>query len=268
MFSHKSEQVTRLAMANAAEEDDEPPVHDRNGPKQKTRRLSPLHLALKSIVDEFEVTRPVDISVMAVVKRYGLKHRRVYDFFNLLDSLGVCIQSIRGKFAWVGLSAVNKKICESYAKVEVSSMDQPMRALFHVGPSPKLGTIAKKVICLYMYLGLDTLHLEHVCALLYDLRSKRKSLQRRIYQVFDFLGAMRLTGRSKNTGEYRLLMDTAPIVSQAMKAKRDFAGQSPLNVEAMLSNLDQAYMSTIFRERQQRFKSLARGVSQENQPEN
>lgn len=208
----------------------------------------------KTIFDEFSVTHPMDISIMSVVQTYDIQHRRVYDFFNLLTSLGVCHSVVRGRLAWVGVHAVNKTVKDLYVSIEAASIDRSMRSLFCVGPSPSLGAIATRLMCLYIFLGVDTLVLKQISAVLHDPRADKKSLERRMYLVLSFLEVIGVVSHTMKTSEYKLLMDVSEIAEEGMAARQAMAQtRCPYCTEALLSTLPRSYMTSCYRQRRAEF---------------
>lgn len=214
----------------------------------------------KEIIREFQVTKPHDISVMALVKAREIQHRRVYDFFNLLTHLGVCQCVTRGQLAWIGISAVSERIMEAYAKLEVASMNTSFESLFSIGPSPSLGSIAIKFLCLYLYLGVDKLVLRQVATILYDPRNDRKSLERRIYLVLNFLEVIGIVSHTAKTGEYKLLLPTQDIKSHALEMKHRCAEQCfQCSMENLLNRLDDTYNEFCYERRRRAFAACVKG---------
>ena len=211
----------------------------------------------RAIVEEYQVTKPHDISVMALVKAHEVQHRRVYDFFNLLTYLGVCQCVARGQLAWIGISSVSERVREVYTSLEVASLNNPLESLFKIGPSPSLGSIATRFLCLYLYLGVDKLVLRQVAPVLHDPRNDRKSLERRIYLVLNFLEVLGIVRHTSRTGEYKLLLDVDDIKRSAMEVKHKYAEKCfKCSMECLLNRLDGVYTAACYQERRQNYAAF------------
>lgn len=226
------------------------------GERGKSKHSHTISSVFRNIIEDYSEKKPKDISIMLIAKNYNVQHRRVYDFFNLLTSLGACESVVRGKIGWLGLEYVQGTIKQMYINIECSSMDVSMRELFSIGQSPSLGAIATRLICLYLYLGVDRLILKNVSAILHDPRSDIRSLERRIYLVLNFLEVIGIVAHTVKTSEYKLMLPTEEIITDAMVAKHNYAKQSHnFNFEKMMSRLDDVYVASMQRERREVFFS-------------
>jgi hypothetical protein len=204
----------------------------------------------RHLVRRFEDRRGNAISVMAIASEYDLQHRRVYEFFNLLSALGVCSTLERGRLSWIGLSEVPRTIETIYTEIEVGSLHNDIDALFALGVSPSLGLIALRFVSLYLYLGVDILSMRRVALLFHGSKIGIKSLERRMYVVLNFLEVIGIVEHSQSVSEYRLTLERAPIVENAMKRRKEVeVEQSPDMVEALLSRYSQQFIASLHEER-------------------
>lgn len=231
-------------------------------PPKKNRKSSHSLISIfQSIVHDFENRSPNDISIMKVAKNNKVQHRRVYDFFNMLTSLNICQYIVKGKLTWVGVSSLNITLQDAYAKIEIDSIDIPMKVLFCVGPSPSLGTLAIKFLCLYMYLGVDSLFLKNVSMIFHDPRSDIKSLERRIYLILNFLEVLGTVSHSSKSGEYKLNLNVESIVENAMYLKKKMLQKREApTIENLLNRLDNHYIENLHVCRREEF-SLYTGAT-------
>jgi hypothetical protein len=208
----------------------------------------------RMLVRRFEDSRPQHISIMEIAKEHNIQHRRVYDFFNLLSSLGICSVVERGSLAWIGVRELSNKLKEVYGETEVAALSQNLVNLFCVGKSPTLGLIALRFICLYLYLGVELLSMRQVTKLFHDGRSDIKSLERRTYLVLNFLEVIRVVEHTKQTSEYRLILDRTPIVEYAMNKKREFSARRWANtLDNLLNRYDRAFFRDLYGRRFEAF---------------
>jgi hypothetical protein len=202
--------------------------------------------AYKQIIHNFEKTKPANISIINVARDYNIQHRRVYDLFNLLASLGVCQNIERGKLAWIGLDCFKTTIAKAYAKIEIDSLTTPISRLFCLGPSPSLGQIATHFVSMYLFFGIDTLLLKQVSSVFHDPRADIKSLERRMYLVLSFLDIMGIVTHTMKTNEYKLMLDLSEAQEYALQQKKKFEkARCPLSLENLLNSSDGPYVSDI-----------------------
>lgn len=204
-----------------------------NGREKPANSLSECY---KQIIREFEEKRPNNINIINIAKEYGIQHRRVYDLFNLLTSLGVCQNVERGKLTWLGISQITNVISKAYAKIEIGSLTKPTSQLFCLGPSPSLGSIATHFISMYLFFDVDTLLLRQVSTIFHDQRADIKSLERRMYLVLSFLEIMGIVAHTMKTNEYKLVIDLSASKEYALSQKKSFIqAKNPLSLENLLN---------------------------------
>lgn len=205
----------------------------------KERNQNSLTESYKRIIADFERTMPTNINIVNVASEYGIQHRRVYDLFNLLSSLGICRTIERGKLSWVGISAISTAIERTYSKIECDSLTKPFSTLFNLGKSPSLGEIATHFIAMYMFFDVETLLLRQVSSVFHDPRSDIKSLERRMYLVLNFLEILGIVAHTMKTNEYKLIYDvTIPKRNALLQKQKLLAMTSPYSIESLLNKLD------------------------------
>jgi hypothetical protein len=212
----------------------------------------------KQIVRDFENLMPQHFSVMDVAKKYDIPHRRAYDFFNLLNAVGVCTSVERGSLRWISASEVLNTIKEVYAQLEILDFTKNIKALFHAGPSPTLGTLASRFVCLFLYLGVDVLSMRQAVRLFKNPKTDVKSLERRMCLVLNFLEALGAVVHTSKTSEYRLTIDRTEIVDYAMRKKKQFSPQtSAVSLENLLNRYDKTFLSQMYKTREELYMALA-----------
>ena len=218
--------------------------------RHKKRSSNSLTDVYKQIITDLELKKPNNINILNISKEYGIQHRRVYDLFNLLTSLGVCQNVERGKLAWCGIYNVPTVISKAYSKIEINSLTMTPAQLFCLGPSPSLGAIATHFISMYLFFDVDTLLLKQVSSMFHDPRADIKSLERRMYLVLSFLELLGIVAHTMKTNEYKLLLDLSSAKKAALTAKRNIVhNQYPLALENLLNNVAGPFYMDIRKER-------------------
>jgi hypothetical protein len=206
------------------------------------------------VVQEFESVFPSPFSVMEVSRRHKIPHRRAYDFFNLLQSLGVCSPTERSRLQWIGLQQIPRALAEAYNKFEISSGDSPLRVIFAVGRSPTLGFLASRFLFLYLHLSVDILSIRDAIRVFRDGSADRKSLERRLYLVLSFLDRIGVVSHTDRTSEYRLMLDRADIMRQALARRMEQSqSTSDMWLEPLLNRPIRWKMEQIYRQREAEF---------------
>lgn len=212
---------------------------------------------LRALVDGFEKNKPTGISIMAISRQHNLSHRRVYDFFSLLSSLGVCHSVGRGRMAWVSLEAIERTLMEAYALMEVRSLKQPLDELFKTGRSPSLGILGLNFLLLFFYLGVDVLPMRRVTLALHDKRAAFKSVERRTYLAVSFLVAVGVVERTDRTGEYKIVIKKESIIEKAMRTKKEFCSEEDqTTLETLLNKFSDTYFTCLYKTRSDTFCAL------------
>jgi hypothetical protein len=184
---------------------------------------------------------------MTISKQYKVPHRRAYDFFNLLASLGVCTSTERTRMHWCGVSQITPSLAEAYTQFEPGPCNPHPTSLFGMSSSPTLGFLAHRFIFLYLYHGFDVLSIRQAMRIFRTPSIDGKSLERRLYLVLSFLAVLGLVSHAEKLGEYRLMLDRTDIVRPAMNAKMGQVTRGYDNTVAELLNrparsiLDQIY---------------------------
>lgn len=215
-----------------------------------------LSYVFKKLVRDFEQNPPHDINVMKTSKKYQIQHRRVYDFFNFLTYFNICKSVERKKLSWNGLDKFVTNIALFYSEVEVMSLTMPLSEIFNLGPSPSLGAIANRLVCLFLFMDTDILVFKKAALLFNGFSPDVKSLERRMYLVISFLEIIGVVEKSSKKSEFTLLLDRQPIISEAMKSRAAAQQPSPFSVESILSKYSKAYYNELFSGRRKEFSTI------------
>ena len=185
----------------------------------KGNQTQPISLVFRTIIRDFEFSYPTDINIIEVSRKYQIQHRRVYDFFNFLTSMEICSYKEKRRLVWIGVKNSLEYIDKSYSILECESLTKPFQELFSIGPSPSLGSLATKFICLYFYLGVKILSIRQVSNLFHDKKTDIKSLERRLYLVLSFLEIIGFIAHTSKRSEYQILIDYDHFVLKAFSQR-------------------------------------------------
>lgn len=228
---------------------------DYDEPKKK-RVGNSILTVLKTLVTEYEITQPSNISIASITNKYQVQHRRVYDLFNLYSRLGIAKPIARGRFKWIGIQSVQEVLMQEYAEIEIASLTTNIQDIFMLTGSPTLGHIAVLFLNFFIFLGSPTLNLRQVATLFHHSLSDIKSLERRMYLMLSFLELAGIVKHSDRSSEYILTLSTTEIVENAFKEKEKAAmSMGPICLEAMLK-FDANYQEKLYRKRYFEYQRL------------
>ncbi|OHT16823.1 hypothetical protein TRFO_12904 [Tritrichomonas foetus] len=212
--------------------------------KNESPKLSTI---FSDMIIMFEKTKPQNLTVMGIARNRNIQHRRLYDFFNLLSSLGVCKMIQKGQLSWIGMHEITSTLKEWYAEIEIMAINQTVSDIFSFESSPSLGTIAMKFIGLYLYLNIDALSVRQVLAIFHVGNNDRKSFERRVYLVISCLEIIGLMKRSHRGGQYILLIPRDEIIAYGWNSRKDYCFEKfPELMEGLLSNINYFNLEKVY----------------------
>jgi hypothetical protein len=235
------------------------PSQSTNHTVEPRSRRAPMSIidTFKQVVHDFELEIPQSFSVIEVAKKCDIPVRRAYDFFNLLISVGVCSLVEKGTLRWVGVKEVMRTFKEVYAQLEVLDLTLNFKLLFNTGSSPPLGILGLRFVCLFLYLGVETLSIKRAIRLFQSPNINVKSLKRRLCLALNFLNALGTIVHTSKTSEYQLTIDRQEIVDYAMARKKQFSNQSSLHsMECLLSRYDTTFLKQMYRKREEQYAAM------------
>jgi hypothetical protein len=189
-------------------------------------------------VFHFEITREQFIFAPNIAAQYYIKHRRVYDFLQLLSALGICGKIDGDGFRWIGQNAAPETIGIVYTQVELDSLRRGMEAVCNLGNQPRLALIALRFLCLYLYLGVESLSLHRIGSLFHDESGHTRYIWGKLYVVLPFLEDLGIVAQTDTDHEYRLILERTMIVENAMKKKLEACRELGTRVVEPLLNWD------------------------------
>ncbi|OHS97314.1 hypothetical protein TRFO_36509 [Tritrichomonas foetus] len=226
------------------------------GRKTKGRNNIPIKSTdvFKSIVANLEQHKLTTFSVLHIAQSNMVQHRRVYDFFNLMTSLGVCKVASKGNLEWIGIDKAETSISDFYDELEVHALSSNFSLTFNLVSSPSLGNLAYHVIGLFLYLNMETLSLKQISRVFHDGKSDIRSLERRLYLVLSFLEVINLIKRSVQVGHYTLHVNREFMIKKAWEKRKEAIKISNLvSIESLLSHSDKALIHDAYKYRQRCF---------------
>ena len=226
---------------------------DYEVPKQK--QSAPISEIFRIILKDYEQKSPSSINIPRISKEYNVQHRRVYDFFNFLSSIGVCVGKEKKKISWVGIKKAKPYFINAYTQLETTIGDDPIDYLFNLGPSPSLGKIAVHFINLYFYLGVTKLSMRAATILLKDDSTDIKSLERRLYLVLSFLEIIGVITHTEKRCEYEININVDQVVYDAFQKKIKNIGEvDPTSIMTLLNRAPECKIQEILQKRKNAFQ--------------
>ena len=224
----------------------------RNKKEGKSRNLSEVFTRM---IAAFEDSNSTKLTVLDVSKKFRVQSRRVYDFFNVFGTLGVCNTENKSSISWVSMKKAMETIKQEYIKLEHEAQYKTISELFTLKQSQGLGSIGLSFLLLYFYLNTQVLNIHDVSALFLPMAYDRKSLERRLYLVLSMFDLVGFVKHSQRTGDYTILIDMKPIINEGMKSIQNEC-KTPCSILSLLSKVSEPYMEHIFEARRQQFTSV------------
>ena len=144
-----------------------------------------------------------------------------------------------------------------YESIESRFSSTSIKTLFELGPSPSLGKICSKLLCLYLFLDVGTLQMKKVIKFLHYPRSDIKSLERRVYLVLSFLEVLDFIKKGHCRGEYILTMDTKWISQTGLDTRMKNNSLVPSSLESLMHTFSPTYYRTVQGSRRAEFESCS-----------
>ena len=224
----------------------------RNKKEGKSRNLAEVFTRMIAAFEESNCTK---LTVLDVSKRFRVQSRRVYDFFNVFGTLGVCNTENKSSISWVSMKMAMETIKKQYISLECEAQNKSITELFALKQSQGLGSIGLSFLLLYFYLNTQVLNIHDVSALFLPMAFDRKSLERRLYLVLSMFDLVGFVKHSQRTGDYTILIDMKPIIYEGMKRIQTEC-KSPCSVLSLLSKVSEPYMEHIFETRRKQFNFI------------
>lgn len=215
--------------------------------------MSPINI-MKEIVRKCEKNRPKSINVMNLSQKYNIKHRRLYDLFNLLTALGVTRQVKRGKLAWVGLHTVTDVIESFLIKAEKEIKNSSMCSVFGLSDSPSLGKIAVHFMALFAFLNICTINIKKASALFCKKEADIKALEGRMYLTLGLLEMLKFISHDNRSGNYTVLINLSDIQNRARSEA--LKNSDSLDLDILLRKHPPHYINQIYANRLNMFEEF------------
>ncbi|OHT10665.1 hypothetical protein TRFO_04170 [Tritrichomonas foetus] len=206
------------------------------------------------LVASFEDNKIHNISIHDLSTKCNIQKRSVYNFFSVLIQFGACRNEGKGQIVWISLSNIKKYINQQYKQLEIDSLSKGFYELFDLGVSPSLGTIAIKIITMFMFFGVHRMTKKSMCNFFTRNINDPQSLERRLYLTLNILCVFNIVTRTDYVGEYMLLFEYADyskkVFSKRLEAARNIEKHF---IEYHLKDYPQNYMNILRKRRYKEF---------------
>ncbi|OHT02204.1 hypothetical protein TRFO_30769 [Tritrichomonas foetus] len=177
-----------------------PIIHTESVPLSATTIFS---IILSSLIEN----KITNVSIPELSRAYNIQKRTIYNFFSVLIQFDVCINKGKGQIVWKGFDKINAYFINQFRDMELASLSKTFYEIFELGHAPSLGTIATKIMLLYMFLGTKTVSKKSISHFFTRKQTDVQSLERRIYLALNILGVFKLIVKKEKVGEYDILFD-------------------------------------------------------------
>lgn len=219
--------------------------------------ISSTSTKMNSMINELEETRAHSFCIMDLSEKYGIKHRRLYDLFNLLTAMGVTKHSGSKQIDWLGLSNMDKFIERKYIQYEKKSDSEPIPLIFGLAQSPPLGEIATNFLVLFPFFRIKKVSLRKASTLFNQNGGDLRSFERRMYLVLGLLENLGYLSHLKRSGQYETKMNIENLLSKSFLFRRELSlKKNPNSIEALLSRDVPSYFLYTYSQRRKIYENV------------
>lgn len=183
--------------------------------------------------------------------------RRQSDLYNILNALDVFGYISDKLIIWKGFDATTSAFVRYGIQNEITSQKKGIIDIFRVGPSPSLSILVVKFICLFIYLGTDSLNIRDVVNLFSDSAEQAKKVLRRLYLVVFVLEHAGIIEHGNAYSLYTLKMPLDVIINTIFQETSRLSMFPDGSIESLLSRLDGVYVKNLHRRRMELFNQAA-----------
>jgi hypothetical protein len=205
----------------------------------RPRQLSPRERSLKSpntkfraailaVVNDLDQNSTRPCSIPQICRRHQIKRRRLYDVINVFIAIGCATRGGLDDLIWRGRDYIFSELRRAMADTDIHNMSLSLSALFPVDNCVGLTSLTVSFILLFPAMQTDLMDLRHVSCFFSRETSRYKTTLCKLYQISLILGAMRITERTENVCEVRLL----PPFTDLLRKQED---ESPLGIANLLN---------------------------------
>lgn len=187
--------------------------------------------------------------------------RRQSDLFNILNALDVFTSHSERMVVWRGLSAVTSALIRFGIEKERESQTKTITEIFQVGVSPKLETLVRNFLTLYIFLGEKCLNIREVVMVMANSLEHSKKVLRRLYLVVFVLEQIGIIKHGHAYSHY-ILQEPLDVITSAIFEEVPNLGMfGDESVEILLNKLDKVYIATIHNRRREMYQSAVNRFS-------
>lgn len=177
--------------------------------------------------------------------------RRQSDLYNILNALDVFGYISDKLIIWRGFEATTSAFVRYGIQNEILAQKKPIVEIFKVGPSPSLSILVIKFICLFIYLGAESLNIREVVNLFSDNADQAKKVLRRLYLVVFVLEHAGIIEHGNAYSLYTLKLPLDVIVSTVFQETSRLSMYPEGSIESLLNRLDSVYIKNLHRRRKE-----------------
>lgn len=182
----------------------------------------------------------------------GYEKRRVYDLLNVLCAIGICGKVSSNGYRWNGFGHLHEVVKSLGRELELLAMRSDGLELIRLPESAHIGIVVKHFIWTFLYFGNSSVNIHRATNIMTSNSNARKKVLRRLYLVTHVLEHVNVVRHAAEIGEYELVFDvneTMLDVFANLIKHREFAPESVLS---MMNEVDQNYLTWMYRERVRR----------------
>lgn len=175
--------------------------------------------------------------------------RRQSDLYNILNALDVFGYISDKLIIWRGFEATTAAFVRYGIQNEILSQKKSIVEIFRVGPSPSLSVLVIRFICLFIYLGTDSLNIREVVNLFSDSAEQAKKVLRRLYLVVFVLEHSGIIEHGNAYSLYTIKLPLDVIISTIFQEASRLTMFPEGSLESLLNRLDDVYVKNLHRRR-------------------
>jgi hypothetical protein len=142
-----------------------------------------LRQAISLLIGELDNRILQPVAIAALASRFSIKTRRVYDFVNVLSSLGCCRKSGYDHVIWLGRDHLPDCIRQLRNSREIENPDRSLSDLFPVTGCVGIGNLSVSLMLMFHALRVNHLDLRLVSNFFSRETQRYKSTLCKLYQI-------------------------------------------------------------------------------------
>jgi hypothetical protein len=173
-------------------------------------------------------------SIPQICRRHQIKRRRLYDVINVFTAIGCASRGGWDDLVWHGRDRIFPELERMKDLFGIDNDSISLTALFPVNNSVSLTSLTVSFLLLFPAIQVDILDLRRVSSFFSRDTPRYKTTLCKLYQIALILSAMKITERTDNACEIRLL----PPFTAILKRQED---PNPLAITNLLNRRPRDY---------------------------